>query len=163
MKTNLAMLQVRRYYGIRADKHYPLSPTLMSILNAGIHVLDRAYLFVQLESSVLEPRSRFGDLTGYKCAVNHFHIESCLTSPDNEIPDAWLRNGISFVRRLERELASTFPELSFRIILSYSSDPLLSCVVQFHKIRTEEEWVKLNDLEAYKLEALMVLDVPRAA
>ncbi len=163
MKTNMAMQELLLHHGISEGESYPLDPKLESILSAGIHVLDGAYLFAKFETSVSAPRSRFGDLTGYECAVNHFHIESNLTSPDNKSPDTLLKNGITFVHRLESKLASTFPGVPFRIIFGYSSDPLLSCVVRFHKIRANEEWVMLDDLEGYKLEALMVLDVPSAA
>lgn len=160
MRSNRAMQELLLCYDVDEGQTYTLDPTLLSLLSSGIRVIDGAYVFAELETSVSAPRSQFGTLTGYERAVNHFHLDDSLPPPENETPRALLTNGISFMRRLKRELALKFPGIPSTIVFSYSTNPLLSCVLRFYKIRGDEDL--LDDLEAYAPDAIMVLDLPVA-
>jgi len=133
---------------------------LISLLGSGIIENNGTFLLKKLEDSVKDPFPRFGDLTGYECEVNHVHLEDYIDFSHNKDPEILFRSGVAFVSRLNEKLALTYHNEHFRIILSYSLDEPLGCSIRFHKIRTGENWIKMEDLEGYKSEAIMVMDVP---
>lgn len=163
MRANTWMSKLLLQYGIREDYSQELIPELRALLDAGVHVRDGAYLFARLEKSVDDPPGAFEDLTGYECTVNHFHPDFYLDPPHNKNTESLLRNGVAFVHELGKQLPERFPGIPFRIILSYSDqtdDWLMSCTVRFHKVRAGEEWIKLDDLEGSKTDAILVVGIP---
>lgn len=159
MKNNKAMTKLIRQYGESQDRSFPLNPKLVTLLDSGIKERDGVFLLVALEFSVSTPMSRFGDRTGYECAVNHVHLEDFLDSANQQDRGTLFRSGVAFAHRLNEKLVSTFPQDHFRIILSCNLDDPPGCVVRFHKVRAGENWIQLDDLEGYKSEAIMVIEV----
>ena len=163
MRTNTWMSKLLQQYEIGEDYSQELIPELRALLDAGFHVRDGAYLFARLENTVGEPPEQFEDLTGYECAVNHFHPDFYLDPPDHENTELVLKNGVAFVHALARKLRGSFPGVPFRIILDYSdetNDWLMSCTIRFHKVRPAEEWIKLDDLDGYKTGAILIVSIP---
>ncbi len=159
MKTNKRMQDILLKYHIGANEPYSLDPNLSSILDSGIREVNGAYLFAKLEGSEAEPSSQFMDLTDYEYMVNHIHLEFNLMPQSRKNPRILVRNGVVFADRLRTKLASAFPKIPFRIILSFRSHPILTCVVRFHRIRNNQEPISDN-LEDYKSDAMMVVEVP---
>jgi hypothetical protein len=138
---------------------FRLGDRLVDLLEAGIIERDGAFLFAMFGNLVPFTPSRFGDLTGYECAVNHVHIEDLLDPAIHGSHEVLFKSGATFALRLKEELESAYPQVGFRIVLSYSLDGPQSCVVRFHKVRMGEEWLKMDDLDGYRSEALMVIEV----
>jgi hypothetical protein len=88
------------------------------------------------------------DRTGFECFINHVHI------PFENTKES-LIHCLDYVAVLERALISTALPGPFRVIVSIADH---NCIVRFHRIRRGEDWIDEN-LEVYKSEAIMVLDV----
>jgi hypothetical protein len=97
----------------------------------------------------------FPDKTGFECFLNHVHF------PLTKTKDSLLSR-LRYADSLREALMPLAQGRRFRVILSISEDdrsPTFTCTVRFHRIRQGEDWIS-EDLEAYKLEAILVFDVP---
>ena len=159
MKSNSAMKRLLQHYGESEGRLFPLSAKLITLLASHIEERDGVFLFTTFDRSVPSSTSRFGDLTGCECAINHVHLEDFVEPTNHKDRETLFKSGISFAYRLKEKLISTFPQERFRIILSYNLNDPPACVVRFHKVRAGENWIKLDDLEGYESEAVMVMDV----
>lgn len=160
MKSNIAMREMLQQHSKIKDVDFPLSPKLLVLLESPVEEHNGAFLFSKLKSTVHEPTSRFEDLTGYECAVNHVHLEDYVDSPAAMHRESLLKMGMTFVDHLKQRLSFTHPQTHFRIILSCNLDDPPGSVVRFHKIRVGESWINEDNLDGYEGEAILVIDVP---
>lgn len=93
------------------------------------------------------------DPTEFECSVNHIHIDDYIrrTSSNDEL----LWQGFLYAKQLMQDLITAFPDKRFIVILSFDGFP--DCTVRFHQTREGNNWL-MDDLESYKLEAIMVLE-----
>lgn len=113
------------------------------------HVDDCVVLRSEYERNKHLKVTDLPDRTGFECFINHFHI------PFEDTRES-LVHCLDYVAALECALSSTPLAGPFRVILAISDR---DCTVRFHRIRPNENWIDEN-LEMYKSEALLVLDVP---
>lgn len=132
-----------------------LNNKLAALLNSGFVRTGGAYLLKTQAKFSKTPTTSFQDLTGYECFVNHIHIDDYLTDMDTD-PNQLinLEQGIAFARRIVEELASSFLQERFTIIVAYGQS---GCSVRFHLMRSGERWISDN-LDDYEEEALLVLE-----
>jgi len=162
MKTNVAMRELLQKYDKFEEVDFSLDPKLLALLDSPVEEHNGAFLFSQLRPTVQDPLSRFGDLTGYECTVNHIHLEDFVDSLDLESRERLLQIGVASVHHLVEKLSLAHPHIQFRVIMSCNLDDPPGCVLRFHKIRVDENWVKLDDLDGYEMEAILVTDVPNS-
>jgi hypothetical protein len=92
--------------------------------------------------------THFPDRTGYEAFVNHVHF------PLDDHRESLLKC-LSYVSNLQRELTAISAGRRFLIIFSAEGT---NCVVRFHQVRPNENWIS-EDLEGYKDEAILLLPV----
>ena len=93
--------------------------------------------------------SDFPDRTGFECFINHVHLPFAGTNES-------LVACMAYAAALQHSLAY-FAEgqRRFRVIVGIGAR---DCAIRFHWIRSGETWISDN-LEGYKSEAILVLDV----
>jgi len=109
---------------------------------------------------------KWGDLTGYECKYNSFHLEDYLpiqvtTSEDGqpqisrEDQVVLLRGGVLVAHAvLDLVRALPRPEAVRCIVLVNET-----CgIFRFHRIRPGEDWIDVEDLERYQQELAVVVD-----
>lgn len=94
------------------------------------------------------------DATGLECLLNKIHIDDYVneSTPIKEM----VQIAICYALKLKDALLSSALDGPFRIIIS-GDFPGHSCSVRFHKLRPNQVWLA-DDIESYKIEALMVID-----
>ena len=95
------------------------------------------------------------DKTGFECFINHLHLSFNGTKES-------LISCLGYVATLQEALSPLARGRQFRVIVSFSDNdafPESGCTVRFHQIRSGETWIA-EDLEGYKSDAILVLDVP---
>ena len=86
------------------------------------------------------------DRTDLEASINHYHLDD-------------LRTGIKLISNWEEKLKLSYPERDFILILSSTIEGE-DVVIRFYQFRDNEpEWIKLNDLEGYKEEAILVIEI----
>jgi len=149
MKTNRLMRSLLE--STRAS--IPIGPGSSSAPSLEVAAFDGSILLVQqFRQSVSVSPKDFPDRTGYECFVNHIHLRY------NGTRDS-LMGLLSVVTQLQQNLAQYARDRQFLIILSIAGT---ECVVRFHECRAGERWL-VNDLEAYKEEAILALSVGTGA
>jgi len=92
--------------------------------------------------------SDFPDRTGYECFLNHVHLPY-------DGSRAALQGCLKYIGALRKALLKFADNSTFGIIVSVADD---SCVVRFHELRPNEEWL-LADVERYPDEAVLTMTV----
>ncbi|MEC0126504.1 hypothetical protein [Paenibacillus pabuli] len=88
----------------------------------------------------------YQDRTDLEVSINHYQVDD-------------LRTGFKLVSNWEENLKSNYPEREFILILSSTIEGE-DVVIRFYQFRDNEpEWIKLNDLEGYKEEAILVIEI----
>lgn len=88
----------------------------------------------------------YPDRTALEASINHYHVEN-------------LRTGLELIANWEKHLKAKYPERSFILILS-STLQGEEVVIRFYQFRKDEpEWLELRDLEKYKEEAILAVEV----
>ncbi|MEK4052154.1 hypothetical protein MHB84_00765 [Paenibacillus sp. FSL F4-0087] len=88
----------------------------------------------------------YQDRTDLEVSINHYHVD-----------DLW--TGFKLVSNWEENLKSNYPKREFILILSSTIEGE-DVVIRFYQSRDNEpEWINLNDLEGYKEEAILVIEV----
>ncbi len=158
MNTKMADLLAQNHISLDdASLENRIPKKLTELLNAGIIKQNNAFVLERMKQSVSTELSTFGDLTGYECAVNHIHIESYIRQ--GKSPVEFLETGIGYALALVNRLSSLSWDQPFRVILGFDIEDQMSCVVRFHVVRENETWIKLDDLDGYLLEAILVFDI----
>ncbi len=126
-----------------------LAPELAALLAAGFDEMDgcvvlRAFHHSATRTSV----AKCHDETGFEAFINHVHIEDYL--PDGTGEDDALMQASDFVRQLADQLAASYPDREFHVIVGISD----SCTVRFHAERPGQAWLA-DDIEGYEREAVM--------
>ncbi|MEO2204757.1 hypothetical protein ABGV42_13515 [Paenibacillus pabuli] len=87
----------------------------------------------------------YQDRTDLEASINHYHIEN-------------LKIGLKLISNWEEHLKLQYPEREFILILSSTIEGE-NVVIRFYQLRNDDpEWIKLNDLEGYKEEAILVIE-----
>lgn len=88
----------------------------------------------------------YHDRTDLEASINHYHLDD-------------LRTGIKLISNWEENLKLSYPERDFILILSSTTEGE-DVVIRFYQLRDNEaEWIKLNNLEGYKEEAILVIKI----
>ncbi|MFL0373759.1 hypothetical protein [Paenibacillus amylolyticus] len=91
----------------------------------------------------------YQDRTHLEASINHYHIKD-------------LRTGIKLISNWKESLKLNYPKNEFILILSSTIEGE-DVVIRFYQFRDHElEWIKLNDLEGYKDEAILVIEILNA-
>jgi len=91
----------------------------------------------------------YRDQTDLEASINHYHIEN-------------LKTGLELIKNWEERLKLKYPKREFILILS-STISGEDVVIRFYQLRNDEpEWIKLKDLEAYREEAILVIEILNA-
>jgi hypothetical protein len=101
------------------------------------------------------------DQTGFEALHSKVHLDSYF--PDTTDISELARSGLDFAFFLRKGLLESKVSGPFRIIASvHEADAELTvpatCTVRFHKVRPGQSWLN-DDLESYRQEALMVMDI----
>jgi hypothetical protein len=139
---------------------------------AGRGVVRRGKVLVWADSTGGAERapSRFPDLTGWECADSSFHLEDVVpvtVATDDEgqpsIDEAdqrlLLLQGVAFALEVGRLVHALQPPASVRCIIGVNDT---NGTFRFHQIRAGEYW-NLPDLDGYRLEKAVVVDIEPAA
>lgn len=88
----------------------------------------------------------YHDRTEMEASINHYHLDDFLT-------------GFKLISNWKEILREKFPNREFILLLSSSLEGN-EVVIRFYQKRIEEpEWVDLNNIEGYKEEALLVIEI----
>ncbi|MGC5776302.1 hypothetical protein [Paenibacillus pabuli] len=88
----------------------------------------------------------YQDRTDLEASINHHHLDD-------------LRTGIKLISNWEENLKLSYPERNFILILSSTIEGE-DVVIRFFQFRDNEpEWIKLNNLEGSKDEAILVIEI----
>ncbi|MEY8745142.1 hypothetical protein AB9M62_38365 [Bacillales bacterium AN1005] len=91
----------------------------------------------------------YQDRTDLEASINHYHIEN-------------LKTGLKLIANWEEHLKLKYPEREFVLILS-STLTGEDVVIRFYQLRNDgPEWIKLKDLEGYREEAILVIEILNA-
>ena len=127
----------------------PITPELCNYVSQGV-VFEHGCAFLRAlwAGDPSFRLDRFPDLTGAECFVNHVHLADLgiAASKEQLCESVALAGAIARLGRPER----------LRFIISLKD---AECVWRFHRRRRGERWLD-DDLESYREEALLVIDVP---
>ncbi|OWR29831.1 hypothetical protein CDO73_12145 [Saccharibacillus sp. O23] len=88
----------------------------------------------------------YPDRTALEASINHYHMEN-------------LEMGLDLMANWEKHLKAKYPERSFMLILSSTLEGE-EVVIRFYQLRKDEpEWLERKDLEKYKEEAILAVEV----
>ncbi|QYK63354.1 hypothetical protein [Paenibacillus sp. S25] len=91
----------------------------------------------------------YQDQMDLEASINHYHIEN-------------LKTGLELIENWEERLKLKYPKREFILILS-STITGEDVVIRFYQLRNyEPEWIKLKDLEGYREEAILVMEILNA-
>lgn len=86
------------------------------------------------------------DRTELEASINHFYVDDLIT-------------GIHIVDNWEKNLRNNYIDKEFIILLSCEPNGE-DVVIRFFQYREDEpEWLDLKDLEGYKEEAILVIEI----
>ncbi|MBU5353846.1 hypothetical protein KQI74_16285 [Paenibacillus barcinonensis] len=145
MKTNRAM---RNLLNNLTDSNPPISSNL---INPNFYEWNNCIL---LEASSLRnthsiEETIYQDRTDLETSINHYHIEN-------------LKTGLKLIANWEEHLKLKYPKREFILILS-STITGEDVVIRFYQLRNDEpEWIKLKEIEGYREEAILVVEVLNA-
>jgi hypothetical protein len=145
MKTNKAM---RNLLNELAKSKESISSNLF---NPTFHEWDNCILVdaSSLRETDSIEETIYQDRTDLEASINHYHIED-------------LRTGIKLISNWKENIKLNYPEKDFILILSSTIEGE-DVVIRFYQFRDyEPEWIKLNDLEGYKEEAILVIEILNA-
>ncbi|HBU84421.1 MAG TPA: hypothetical protein DEF35_22670 [Paenibacillus sp.] len=145
MKTNKAM---RNLLNELAKSKESISSNLF---NPTFHEWDNCILVdaSSLRETDSIEETIYQDRTDLEASINHYHIED-------------LRTGIKLISNWKENIKLNYPEKDFILILSSTIEGE-DVVIRFYQFRDHEpEWIKLNDLEGYKEEAILVIEILNA-
>lgn len=153
MKTNKKMKNLLKGIDLKSlEADSFLQKDLQKLANSGfvetegcivLKDLENQGEFVQLED--------LPDKTGYECFVNKFHVEDYFDKDTSM--QSLLENAVAFAFKLKKNLLTEFADKSFEIIISINKR---NCVIYFHKIRINEDWLA-QDIESYKNEGVLAM------
>lgn len=100
------------------------------------------------------------DQTGFECSLSKVHVDSFVAKETSLSELA--RLGLDFAWHLRKGLNESKMKGPLRVIVSAraadsESSVGAGCTVRFHRVRAGQVWLS-DDLEAYKEEAIAVLD-----
>ena len=134
-----------------------MSTLLLSTQPAGTPVNEEYLDFIEWEDCILIdsfacnlPRAFhdtcFSDRTDCEASINHLHLEN-------------LSLGLDLIYAWEKMLRIKYPDRSFVVVLSCDFDEG-EVTTRFYQNRINEpKWVNDSDLESYKDEALLILEI----
>ena len=132
----------------------PLDPELQSLLDAGFQERDGS-VFLAAEVDPGGTGALGLDRTGIEALTNHVHIADRLDDRDHAHV---VEQGHRYAIALADRLSGIYPAVAFQVVMSVSDD----CVVRFYAKRSAQPWL-VDDVESYRDEALLVLDVAEPA
>ncbi|MCM3172897.1 hypothetical protein [Paenibacillus sp. MER 99-2] len=142
MKTNKAM---RNLLNELAQLNESISSNLF---NPTFHEWDDCIL---VDASSLREidffeETMYQDRTELEASINHYHLEH-------------LSTGIKLISNWKENLELSYAEKDFILVLSSTIEGE-DVLIRFYQFRDRKpEWIKLNDLEGYKEEAILVVEI----
>jgi hypothetical protein len=150
---NRNMLQL--LYDLVISEAVQLPPHLQNVLSGGLLEEDDCWFLAACRGDPKYTTEPFGDRTGLEWFVNKVHVDD--SAPADFV--TLQKRGLAYIDALRKLLE---PHGTFKITLGFSyseaETPIntLTCFVSFHKVRPGEHLL-MDDLETYKLDALLVL------
>lgn len=132
-----------------------LEPALQQVVEATLVATPHGWILDGLPRPQRD--ADLGDATGWQAVATRFHVEELLGHCDGgSVPlPRLVSQAVSACRRLAERLAPLGPH---RVVLSVDPEwPTAS--VRFFQRRADQPWGD-DDLEAYTLEAVFVIDTP---
>jgi hypothetical protein len=166
-----ASSSMKALLGVDADRpeciRVPCPAGLAAGLRSGFKEVDGCVVPASLQSesiwSTARPRvNNQDDETGFECNLSKIHVED-FVADDLSLSEV-ARLGIAYAVRLRDALLQSVLSGTFRIIGDAQlPDADLNmhgsiCTVRVHKVRPGQIWLD-DDLEAYKLNAVLVIDL----
>ncbi|WP_127545939.1 MULTISPECIES: hypothetical protein [Paenibacillus] len=145
MKTNKAM---RNLLNELAQSNESISSKLF---NPTFHEWDNCIVVdaSSLRETYSIEETIYQDRTDLEASINHYHIED-------------LRTGLKLISNWKENIKLNYSEKDFILILSSTIEGE-DVVIRFYQFRHDEpEWIKLNDLEGYKEEAILIIEILNA-
>lgn len=166
VRMNAAAVEALGHTGMQeAVPPAELAPELREILAEGLARRGDVLVLGGYSGWAGEPPGRQKDLTGWECFVSSFHLDDVVPVEIGSLDDGepvidekdqvlMLRHGLGFALEVAG-LAAELPEpMAVRCIVSTNST---NGIFRFHRARPGESWLAA-DLDAYKLEKLIVVD-----
>jgi hypothetical protein len=128
------------YEEVRAenlDDPKALPQKLLTLLNAGFVQQEQCVFFAELKKAAQVKRFDFSNSTGYECFVNHIALKDYLENGGLP-PLEMLGRGLAFAEELSGRLRALPGGRHFRILVVFDGS---TCIVRFHTLRHDEEWV----------------------
>lgn len=98
----------------------------------------------------------YGDKSGFEASFNHIHITQD-TNNNIRNPIEGLKFAMHILNIWKSKLNTDFPECKFHLLLSFDGE---TSTLRFHRYREEEgSWIRINDLDGYKNEAILVMEI----
>jgi hypothetical protein len=97
----------------------------------------------------------FGDRTGFEAFESHVHMMD-VSKEFEDNPLMGLMFALKLVEVWSAKLKSDFPGYSFYLILSFDGQ---DSILRFHKIRENENWVDIDNLNSYDNTAILIKKV----
>lgn len=123
-----------------------LDPRLASLLEDGLFTEGDLFLLSRFRQDWRQGLGNLLDKTGVECFVNHLHLADYVSGP----AEHQLRQAVLFATSLASLLESTYPQATFRLIVSQNPQ---GTIARFHKVRPGEAFLG-TDLEKYEEEAI---------
>jgi hypothetical protein len=157
LEVNQSMLQL--LYDLQERPAGTPDPKLEKLIAGGLIEKDGCWFLTSMSQVTTFEFSKYvekhKDRTGVECFINKVYLDA---KPPLD-PVILQKQALLYVEALRQLLE---PHGVFKIIVSFSDTELndspnyLTCTVRFHKVRAGESWLA-NDLEGYKLDAVMVI------
>ncbi|WP_042447254.1 hypothetical protein [Streptacidiphilus jiangxiensis] len=142
------------------------TPALRARLAGGLVVRDGAVVLAETARRSVGPaEAARGDLTGWECGVNSFHLEDYVDVPVGRLDEGGpvvevsaqrelLLQGLGLAREVCALGRNAVPPIPLRCIVSAGPS---NAVFRFHRVRAGERWHH-PDLDAYREEHLVVVE-----
>lgn len=154
----------------RPDQSGGLAPGLRALAEGGIEVRGEVVVWPGGGTWADAPPGRYGDLTGWECAVNAFHLEDEVPvtvevsaggepSIARDAQVVLLRQGLALGMALCRSAARLEPSVALRCLVAVGGT---NATFRFHRVRVGEDWVAA-DLDGYVSEMVAVVESPSIA
>lgn len=97
----------------------------------------------------------FGDRTGFEAFESHVHMMD-VSKEFEDNPLMGLKFALKLVEVWSAKLKFDFPRYSFYLILSFDGQ---DSILRFHKIRENENWLDIDNLDSYDNTAILIKKV----
>jgi hypothetical protein len=135
------------------------------VIYQGCYVMESALpkSIIPQPDQAFEPNEYIPDRSGYEYFENHLHTSGLFRDGTKGLHH--LLMGVMLAEQLKNKLKLSYPEVTFRIIVSVNvipfdnedEDVMNDCVVRFYAVREGENI--LDEIEEYLYDAIGIIDI----